>query len=189
MQHVTHQIAGCNSYAKLSLLQSLLILFFKSIRELCGGRNSLSKEKKKCQEERIYLFLCGALVFAHNFLGREYSAAGSSAKNCELHQFLSLNLKQFANTEIFRYVLQLVLQGIFLFPSQLFYHCSWKSFSNKMIFILLGRLTWKKPSFFLQKMFRWLPLTSSIPSLFCIDCVMRAAAPQQLCVVAALISA
>lgn len=69
--HTPDCSAGCYSYAKwkdwLSLLWSLLIFFFKSIVELCGDRNSLSKGKK-CQEKRkdliqYYLFLYGTLIF------------------------------------------------------------------------------------------------------------------------------
>lgn len=41
----------------------------------------------------FHLFLCGALVFDHNFLGKEHSAACSSAKNCDVHLFLDLNFK------------------------------------------------------------------------------------------------
>lgn len=94
MCHTPDCSAGCYIYAKLSLLWSLLIVLFKSLVKLCGGRNNLSKGKKGSGRNKgFHSFLCGALVFDHNFLGREHSTAGSSAKNCEFHLFLDLNMK------------------------------------------------------------------------------------------------
>lgn len=59
--HTADCSAGCCSYAKLSLLWSLLILFFKSLVKLCGGRSSLSKRKKMSGRNKGFNFFCVVL--------------------------------------------------------------------------------------------------------------------------------